>query len=119
MSKRPSSGSVLMNPIHSQAPDTTSVHIRNEVLKAKPLPCLHGPLGGHRHIEVEQPEKYACEGSGPKYEAVGMLGMSNLVSDLKAVTKANDYCNKLGINVISAGAAIGFATECCERGLIR
>jgi len=45
--------------------------------------------------------------------------MSNLVSDLKAVAKANDYCNRLGINVISAGAAIGFAIECSELGLIR
>ena len=108
-----------MNPIHSQTPDTKSVHVRNEVLKAKPLPCLHCPLGCHRQIEVEQPEKYACEGSGPEYEPVGMLGMSNLVRDQKAVAKDNDYCNRLGINVISAGAAIGFAIECVERSLIR
>jgi len=67
---------------------------------------------------VTEPEKYACEGVGPEYEAVGMLGMSNLVSDLKAVAKANDYCNRLGIDAVSAGATIGFAIECYERGLI-
>ena len=92
--------------------------VYGEVLKAKPLPCLHCPVGCHRHIKIEEPEKYACEGSGPEYESVGMLGMSNLVSDLKAVAKANDYCNRLGIDCISAGAAIGFATECYDRGLI-
>ncbi len=92
--------------------------VYNEILQVKPLPCLHCTVGCHRHIKVTEPEKYACEGVGPEYEAVGMLGMSNLVSDLKAVAKANDYCNRLGIDVISAGAAIGFAIECYERGLI-
>lgn len=90
----------------------------NEVLKVKPLPCLHCPVGCHRHVKVEEPEKYIFEGAGPEYEAVAMLGMSNLVSDLKAVAKANDYCNRIGIDCISAGAAIGFAIECYERGLI-
>jgi len=75
-------------------------------------------VGCHRHIKIEEPAKYACEGSGPEYEAIGMLGMSNLISDLKAVAKASDYCNKLGMDCISVGAAIGFATECYERGLI-
>ena len=92
--------------------------VYNDVLNAKAMPCLHCPVGCHRHIKVEDPDKYACEGSGPEYEAVGMLGMSNLVSDLKAVAKANDYCNRLGMDCISVGAAIGFATECYERGLI-
>ncbi len=92
--------------------------VYNEVLKAKPLPCLHCPVGCHRHVKVEEPGKYAFEGAGPEYEAVGMLGMSNLVGDLKAVAKANDYCNRLGIDCISAGAAIGFAIECYDHGLI-
>jgi aldehyde:ferredoxin oxidoreductase len=92
--------------------------VYNEVLQVKPLPCLHCTVGCHRHIKVTEPEKYACEGVGPEYEAIGMLGMSNLVSDLKAVAKANDYCNRLGIDAVSAGATIGFAIECYERGLI-
>lgn len=92
--------------------------VYNEILQGKSLPCLHCTVGCHRHIKVMEPEKYACEGVGPEYEAIGMLGMSNLVSDLKAVAKANDYCNRLGIDAISAGATIGFAIECYERGLI-
>lgn len=92
--------------------------VYNEVLQGKSLPCLHCTVGCHRHIKVTEPEKYACEGVGPEYEAIGMLGMSNLVSDLKAVAKANDYCNRLGIDAVSAGATIGFAIECYERGLI-
>jgi len=92
----------------------------NDILKAKSSPCLDCPcpIGCHRHIKVEYPEKYICDGTGPEYEAVGMLGMSNLVDNLKAVAKANDYCNRLGIDAVSAGAAVGFALECYDRGLI-
>jgi len=92
--------------------------IYNDILKTKSLACLDCPIGCHRHIKVEDPEKYICDGAGPEYEAVCMLGMSNLVDNLKAVAKANDYCNRLGVDVVSAGAAIGFALECYDRGLI-
>lgn len=90
----------------------------NESLKPKPLPCIHCPVGCHRYIKVEEPENYRCEGPGPEYETLAMLGAVNLVDDLKAIAKANDYCNRLGIDTISAGAAIGFSIECYERGLI-
>ena len=90
----------------------------NENLKSNPLPCLHCPVGCHRNIRVEDPEKYACEGPGPEYETLAMLGAVNLVDDVKAIAKANDYCNRLGIDVISAGAAIGFSILCYERGFI-
>ena len=33
MSKRPSNGSVLMNPIHSEIPDTTSAQVRKQALR--------------------------------------------------------------------------------------
>ena len=90
----------------------------NEALKPKPLPCLHCPVGCHRYIKIEEPEKYACEGPGPEYETLAMLGAVNLVDDVRAIAKANDCCNRLGIDTISAGAAIGFSIECYERGLI-
>jgi aldehyde:ferredoxin oxidoreductase len=90
----------------------------NETLHATSIPCLHCPVGCHRYVKIEEPAKYACDGPGPEYETLAMLGAVNLVDDLKAVAKANDYCNRLGIDTISAGAAIGFSIECYERGLI-
>jgi len=88
-----------------------------EELKAKPEACANCVLACHRDIEVDEP-KYAVKGAGPEYEALGMLGSCNLVSNLKAVAKANDLCNRYGLDVISTGAFIGFATECYEKGLI-
>ncbi len=89
-----------------------------QVLNAKPLPCMNCPAGCHRDIEVTEPGKYALKGPGPEYETCGMLGTNLLIDDPKAVAKANDVCNRLGIDTISAGAAVGLAMEAYERGWI-
>ena len=34
------------------------------------------------------------------------------------MAKANDLCNRLGVDTIFAGVSIGFATECFEKGII-
>ncbi len=87
-----------------------------EVLGAKPLPCLNCPIGCHRAVKVTEPGKYAVEGCGPEYETLGMLGTNCLIDDPLAIAKANDRCNRLGLDTISAGAAVGFTMECFERG---
>lgn len=89
-----------------------------EELNATPLPCINCPIGCHRHIVVKKPIKYAVIGSGPEYETLGMLGASCLVNDVKAIAKANDICNREGIDTISAGAFVGFLMECYEKGII-
>ena len=89
-----------------------------EELTRKPVPCANCVIACHRDIEVKEPEKYAVSGAGPEYEAIGMLGSNLLVSDLKAIAKANDLCNRYGMDVISTGAFIGFSTECYEKGLL-
>lgn len=90
-----------------------------KVLGAKPLPCLNCPIGCHRLIKVTEPAVYATEGPGPEYETLGMIGTNCLIDDLKAVAKANDRCNRLGLDTISAGAAVAFTMECFERGWLK
>ena len=41
-----------------------------------------------------------------------------LNDDIASILKANIICNRYGIDTISASAAITFATECYERGII-
>lgn len=86
-----------------------------EVLRARPLPCTNCPIGCHRSIEVES-GPYAVKGPGPEYETLGLLGTNLLIDDLKAIARANDICNRLGIDTISAGACVGLAMECYEKG---
>ena len=89
-----------------------------ETLQAKPLPCRYCPIGCHRQITIEEPAAYAMESIGPEYETLGMMGTNLLIDDPKAVAVANDIANRLGVDTISAGAMIGFAMECFEKGLI-
>ncbi|NBJ15513.1 MAG: aldehyde ferredoxin oxidoreductase, partial [Dehalobacter sp. 4CP] len=40
---------------------------------------------------------------GPEYETMAMLGSNCLVDDLEAIARANELCNRLGIDTISTG----------------
>ena len=55
---------------------------------------------------------------GPEYESLATLGSYCGVSDLAAVCKANENCNKYGLDTISCGATIAWAMECFENGLL-
>ncbi len=89
-----------------------------KVLKAKPYPCKFCPIGCHRSISITEPAEYALKGVGPEYETYGMMGTNLLIDDPKAVAWGNDMANRLGIDTISAGAMIGFAMECFEKGWV-
>jgi aldehyde:ferredoxin oxidoreductase len=60
----------------------------------------------------------AVEGAAPEYETLGSLGSLCMIGDLEAVAAANQLCNRLGMDIISAGAAIAFAMEARENGLL-
>lgn len=88
-----------------------------QLLRRKwPCPCC--PIGCHRLVEVSEPKKYQMAGAGPEYETLAMLGPNCLVDDLQAVAKANDMCNRYGMDTISTGSAVAFVMECYENGLI-
>jgi aldehyde:ferredoxin oxidoreductase len=87
------------------------------VLKSKSWSYPYCPIGCHRHIEFKYEGKI-IKGAGPEYESLGMIGSNYLVDDLISISKANDLCNRLGIDTILAGSYVGFTMECFERGLI-
>ena len=70
--------------------------------------------------EVELSEPYVVESryGGPEYETLGAFGSDCGVSDLAAICKANELCQRYGIDTIGAGATIAFAMECYEEGII-
>ena len=55
---------------------------------------------------------------GPEYETAAFLGADVGISDIEDVAYANYLCDELGIDTISAGNVIAFATECYEKGVI-
>ncbi len=81
--------------------------------------CGRCSIGCGRVVQVTQgPFKQERETAGPEYETLAMLGSNCLIDDLPAIAKANELCNRYGLDTISTGALIAFAMEAYERGLI-
>jgi aldehyde:ferredoxin oxidoreductase len=55
---------------------------------------------------------------GPEYETLGTFGSYCGVSDLAAVSVANQICNEYAVDTIACGATVAFAMECYEKGII-
>jgi len=55
---------------------------------------------------------------GPEYEGLMAFGSSLGIDDYPTTLKANQICNRNGMDIISAGATIGFAMEAFENGVI-
>jgi aldehyde:ferredoxin oxidoreductase len=54
----------------------------------------------------------------PEYETLGALGPMCRNDNVQAVIRANEICNRYGIDTIGVGGVIAFAIECYENGLI-
>ncbi|MFQ6043226.1 MAG: aldehyde ferredoxin oxidoreductase family protein [Candidatus Poribacteria bacterium] len=54
----------------------------------------------------------------PEYETLCTFGTLCLNDNLESIIKANDICNRAGLDTISAGCVIAFAIECYENGII-
>jgi aldehyde:ferredoxin oxidoreductase len=55
---------------------------------------------------------------GIEYETSTLLGANLEISNLEMIAAANELCDRLGLDALSAGNIIGFVMECFERGLI-
>ena len=90
-----------------------------DACKMKRIACYHCPIGCEALLKEGTGEyKYAAGSFRPEYETIAMLGPNCLNNNLESVIKANDICNRLGIDTISTGAIVAFAMECFEKGLI-
>jgi len=53
-----------------------------------------------------------------EYESLFALGSLCGISDIDAILDAAQFCDRMGMDTISAGGTVAFAMECAERGLI-
>jgi len=86
---------------------------------AKRYGCWHCPLScGGIMKESTGEYKYGEDTHRPEYETLSMFGSNCLNSNLPSIVKANDICNRYGMDTISVGAAVSFTIECYENGII-
>ncbi len=79
--------------------------------------CYACPISCGR-VSVVRGGKYACKGEGPEFETIGTFGAMCALEDLEPVTLAHNLCDDYGLDVISTGSTIAFATECYEKGIL-
>ena len=86
----------------------------------RPFPCTTCPVACKRFVRVKPGRWFESEfrGLGPEYETISLFGTNLLISDLEAIAKMNELCDRLGLDTISTGNVIGFIFEAAERGLI-
>jgi len=84
----------------------------------RPYACFACPVACGRVIEVRSGPYTDLAGPGPEYETIATLGSMCLNDDLAAIAKANDLCNRYGLDTISTGCTIAFAMECYENELL-
>ena len=80
--------------------------------------CKFCPIGCGREIEIKEGPYTGLSGPGPEYETIAAFGPLCLNDNIEAIAKANDLCNRYGLDTISTGVTIAFAMECFERGII-
>ena len=88
-----------------------------DIAKKSNFYCAKCPIGCGGFAEVESPYGEII-GSIPEYESISMLGANCYIDDMFAVMKANEMCNRYGLDAISTGSVIAFAMEAYEKGYL-
>ena len=83
--------------------------VRNKACYACPVAC--GRVSKLPDMEEET--------EGPEYETSWAFSADCGIDDLAAVIKANDQCNKMGLDTIATGATIACAMELYEKGFLK
>jgi len=70
-----------------------------------------------RVVEIKEgPYQIDSHYGGPEYETTSTFGSYCAIDDLAAICKANEICNKYGMDTISCGATISWAYEVFNEG---
>ncbi len=80
--------------------------------------CYRCPLQSTKLCTLDQGKRKGKQVRGPEFQSAWALGANCGVLDFRPIIASYAACNDYGIDAISLGGAIGFAMECCQRGLL-
>jgi len=103
---------------HEGAEKTSGQAMAERNILVKNYRCKSCFVGCGRVVKIDEGKYAPVDGGGPEYETMAMLGANCMVEDLEAICKANELCNRYGIDTISTGSAVAQAMELFEKGLI-
>jgi aldehyde:ferredoxin oxidoreductase len=81
--------------------------------------CWRCPLRCKAILKAGEGEyKYAAGSHRPEYETASSFGALCANSHTESIIMVNDICNRAGLDTISTGSIIAFATELYENGIL-
>ena len=87
-----------------------------DVYKLNSYGCHTCPVRCGALIQInEGPFATKDEVHRPEYETLAALGPNCRNDEVQAIIKANDICNRYGIDTMGVGGAVAFAIECYEK----
>ena len=89
-----------------------------EKILTKTHACWGCPVACKRIVRIDAGPYAMDEGPGLEYEGAAALGTLQRCDNLDAVSKANELTDRYGMDCISAGSTIAYATEAFQEGLI-
>jgi aldehyde:ferredoxin oxidoreductase len=89
-----------------------------EKIAAGKKTCAGCSIACKKEAEVKEGPFQTPKGASPEYETVATFGTMCLNASIESIAKANEICNRFGMDTITCGSTIAFAIECFENGLI-
>jgi len=80
--------------------------------------CFGCGVACKKSAEVKEGPFQMEKGPGPEYETIATFGTMCLNSNIESIAKANEICNRYGMDTITCGSTIAFAIDCFENGLL-
>jgi aldehyde:ferredoxin oxidoreductase len=80
--------------------------------------CYMCPLACGGHMKAGTEYEYKAGAHKPEYETLCGFGTMCLNDNAESIIKANDICNRAGLDTISVSGTVAFAIECYENGII-
>jgi len=81
-------------------------------------PCPYCTKPCSQYFVAKNTPYGSFEVDGPEYETLYAFGGATEVDDVEAVAKANEVCDRYGLDTMSAGMTIAWAMEAYEKGML-
>ncbi len=95
-----------------------SAEILHEECFSRDVSCYCCPVSCDKVYEVRSGEYKGVLNSSVEYETLNSLGARVCNNNLAALLKANEICDDLGMDTISAGSTIAYAFELAEKEIL-
>jgi aldehyde:ferredoxin oxidoreductase len=80
--------------------------------------CFNCPVNCGPHVKASTGVFAGVEAPRLEYETIALAASNTDNGDFSSIVEFSRLCDELGLDTISAGAAVAFAMDCAERGLI-